>query len=97
MAHVEDAIHDLARAFENDDPVTISAEHARTIHALITAQPAILAAQLADVAIDALFAARDAFWAQTADPESYWLEHRRLVRAVGAVVNVGWLEVKEVS
>lgn len=93
MAQIDDTLRKLQRALTSDDPVTISAADARLLYNLITADPQVLAANVADAAIDACFAARDVYYSGLVEEEAYWQAHRRLVRACGAVVNIGWLIV----
>lgn len=94
MAHIDDLLRKLARAHQSDDPITLTASDARLLHNLLSAEPQVLAADLADAAIDATFAARDCFWSLTVEEDAYWQAHRRLVRALRAVVDIGWIAVE---
>jgi len=93
MAHIDDTLRKLARAFKFDDPITLNADEARLLHNLITAEPQVLAANVTDAAIDACFAARDCFYSRMVEEDAYWQSHRRLVRACRAVVDIGWIEI----
>lgn len=93
MAEIKDAINNLAGSFQSDDDILLSAEHARTIYNLLTANPHVLALDIADAALEVTHTARACFW-MTPEWDGFADAHRRLVRELRALVVEGWLEVE---